>query len=57
MSAILEDESAWDEYSKNKAVLRAFHKEMCEVGEGGARREAETGATAPLATRKMIAGQ
>ncbi|KAI4638951.1 hypothetical protein J4E93_009701 [Alternaria ventricosa] len=35
MPAILEDESAWEEFSENKNVLRAFHVSQCEAGEGG----------------------
>ncbi|KAI4640864.1 uncharacterized protein J4E79_011794 [Alternaria viburni] len=35
MPAILEDESAWEEFSENKNVLRAFHVALCEMGEGG----------------------
>ena len=35
MPAILEDESAWEEFSENKNVLKAFHMSQCEAGEGG----------------------
>jgi len=35
MPAILDDESAWEEFSENKNVLRAFHMLQCEASEGG----------------------
>ncbi|KAI4639122.1 uncharacterized protein J4E78_011010 [Alternaria triticimaculans] len=35
MPAILQDESAWEEFSENKNVLRAFHMSQCEAVEGG----------------------
>ena len=34
MPAILDDESAWEEFSENKNVLRAVHVSQCEMGEG-----------------------
>ncbi|KAI4906363.1 hypothetical protein J4E90_010582 [Alternaria incomplexa] len=35
MPAILDDESAWEEFSENKNVLRAFHMLQCEASKGG----------------------
>ncbi|KAI4701113.1 hypothetical protein J4E89_010809 [Alternaria sp. Ai002NY15] len=35
MPAILQDESAWEEFSENKNVLKAFHMSQCEAVEGG----------------------
>ncbi|KAI4675788.1 uncharacterized protein J4E84_009941 [Alternaria hordeiaustralica] len=34
MPAILKDEGAWEEFSENKNVLRAFHVSQCEAREG-----------------------
>ena len=34
MPAILDDESAWEEFSENKSVLKAFHMSQCEAREG-----------------------
>ncbi|KAI4941630.1 hypothetical protein J4E91_010661 [Alternaria rosae] len=34
MPAILEDESAWEEFLENKNVLGTFYVSQCEAGEG-----------------------
>ncbi|KAL1793826.1 hypothetical protein ACET3X_007247 [Alternaria dauci] len=56
MPAILEDESAWKDFSENKNVLRAFHMHMCEMDEsGGNAVAAGVGTMTPPATPNMIA--
>jgi histone acetyltransferase HTATIP len=53
MPAILEDKSAWEEFSGNKVVLRAFHVLQCETGESGG--GGGSGMMTPPATPRVLA--
>lgn len=36
LPTIMDDEAAWQEYSENKAVLKALHTYQCEMMDGSA---------------------